>query len=309
MPEVRAVGLAAGLRVLRPAPNILAFYDGRGGWQPTYDDPPTWQDLGLILGTCSYAIVSDGEALVYDTHVSLDHARAIRRAVEAEGAQRIRVVLSHHHTDHIAGNAAFADCPILANAATARALEEGRAALEHGHPPVHPVVMPNEIFAEDLDLIVGRIPVALRSFNIHSHDGLVLWVPVSQTLLAGDTLEDPVTYVCEPEALETHLSALQRLTELPIHRILPNHGDPDQIAAGGYPPSLIGATERYIRALLACRSDPARADRDLRRVLDKDLAAGAVIYDPAYDAVHRYNIAAVLAHPAHSDQKDDAHAP
>ena len=80
-------------------------------------------------------------------------------------------------------------------------------------------------------------------------------------------MEDTVTYVADPQSFETHLANLQALRELGPARILPNHGDPEVIASGGYPPELIDATEQYIRTLLRCADEPAlrelppRADR------------------------------------------------
>ena len=68
-------------------------------------------------------------------------------------------------------------------------------------------------------------------------------------LLAGDTLEDTVTYVGEPENFDRHLEDLERLWALDPAFILPNHGDPDVIAAGGYSKMLIRATQDYVRAL------------------------------------------------------------
>jgi cyclase len=101
------------LRTLRPTPEIYGFYDGRvDGY--CFSEAPNWVDEGaLSLGICSYAIVDGDEALVYDTHVSVEHARYVRRTLEREGVSRFTVLLSHWHLDHVAGTAAFADCEIL----------------------------------------------------------------------------------------------------------------------------------------------------------------------------------------------------
>ncbi|MGB7684851.1 MAG: MBL fold metallo-hydrolase [Solirubrobacterales bacterium] len=106
-------------RVLRPAEGILAFYDGR---VPGYRHAPqrNWVDEGAIaLGIASYAIVDGHEAVVYDTHVSVEHGRLVREALEAEGVSEITVVLSHWHLDHVAGTEAFADCEVISTARTA----------------------------------------------------------------------------------------------------------------------------------------------------------------------------------------------
>src|SRR5690606_35849105 len=134
-------------------------------------DERNWLDDGAYsLGIASYAIVSGDEAVVYDTHMSLDHARAIRAHLEGLGVRRIRVVLSHWHTDHIAGNEVFSDCEIIANRLTRDAMTANRERLATGAPPIAPLVMPTTVFEDELDLMVGSIPLLLRRFDIHSVD-------------------------------------------------------------------------------------------------------------------------------------------
>src|SRR3954468_11521055 len=126
------------MRLLRPAEGILAFYDGRSGTRE--HEQPNWLDDGaLMLGIASYAIVDGDEALVYDTHLSVDRARWIR---EQLGAARITVLLSHRHVDHVARTEAFADRQVLAGPLTAQLLAERREAIEAGRPPVAPLVLP-----------------------------------------------------------------------------------------------------------------------------------------------------------------------
>ena len=288
--------LGATMRVLRPAPHILGFYDGRLPGVRAFSAEPNWlDDGGYALGACSYAIVDGAEALIYDTHMSVEHATIVRRTVEAMGVRRLRVVLSHWHADHVAGNAAFADCPIIANRATAAILVEQKEALESDNPPIRPLVMPTEIFDDRLDLQVGARAVQLRCFDIHTRDATVLFLPGDGTLLPGDALEDPVTYVTEPGRLAHHLQDLDRLSRLPIIRILPNHGAPDVIAAGGYGPSLLAANRRYVDALIHRRDDPTLATSTLRDVMGEDFAAAHIHYFADYEAIHRSNVERVQA--------------
>ena len=54
------------LRTLRPAPNVLAFYDGRVPGQ-RFLAGANWVDDGAIsLGVASYAILDGDQALIYD---------------------------------------------------------------------------------------------------------------------------------------------------------------------------------------------------------------------------------------------------
>ncbi|OHV68669.1 MBL fold metallo-hydrolase [Mesorhizobium sp. LCM 4576] len=288
--------LGSTMRLVRPAPNVIGFYDGRVDGIRIWSDEPNWLDDGAYtLGICTYAIVDGSQALVYDTHISLPHARFIRRTLEEMGVTSICVVLSHWHDDHIAGNEVFQDCEIIANRLTASALERGRAEIEGGNPPIKPLVLPNRMFEDSLSLAVGAIPIELRQVEIHSHDGTVLLMPDAGLLLAGDTLEDSVTYVSEPERLAEHLVDLDRMSGWQFDRILPNHGSFEAIEAGGYDRSLIAATEAYIRKLLACPHDPDLARQDLKTFGADMFAATAAEYFAPYEAVHRQNVAAVVA--------------
>ena len=285
-------------RVLRPADGVLAFYDGRiSGYR--FAEGANWVDEGAIeLGIASYAIVDGTEALVYDTHVSVEHARFVREALEEGGASEFTVVLSHWHLDHVAGTAAFPGAEVIASERTAEHLTRKREAIEagslEGPPAINPLVLPTRTYSGRERLTVGALELELIEVNIHSDDATVLWLPEFRLLLCGDTMEDTVTYVDEPERFEAHLADLDRLWELDPERILPNHGDPEVIAAGGYPKELIRATQQYIRVLGHCREDAGLRNQSLRELIKGPLSAGWVNYFEPYEEVHRSNVAAVL---------------
>ena len=286
------------LRVLRLTESLIGFYDGRiPGWR--FAPQPNWVDDGaLSLGICSYALVDEDEAIVYDTHVSVEHAVAIRRELERLGVRHIIVVLSHWHLDHVAGTEAFADCEIVASALTRDRLTRRRVAIEEGTsdsgpPAISPLILPTTVFDGQTWLTVGKLRVAATHVDIHSADGVILHVPDEGVLLAGDTLEDTVTYVSEPEALETHLGELERLQQLEAARIYPNHGDPRVLKASGYGEGLIRATQRYVGDLLRVPHHPGLAALDLRTFVADSLDAGWITYFEPYERVHQKNLAKV----------------
>jgi glyoxylase-like metal-dependent hydrolase (beta-lactamase superfamily II) len=289
---------ATRLRTLRPAPGVLAFYDGRfSGYR--FAPPPNWIDEGaLALGTASFAIVEGTEALVYDTHTTPEHGREVRAALESEGVSGFTVLLSHWHLDHVAGNSAFADCEILATARTAELLREHREAIEagahEGPPGVCPLLLPTRTFEGRTELRVGERRLEAIPVNIHSDDAAVLWDPEARLLLAGDTVEDTVTYVEEPESFDAHLRDLGRLLALEPERILPSHGDPEAIDGGGYDSGLIAATQDYIRLLQRMPAEPELRELPLRELLEPQLAAGDLRYFEPYERVHRENVETVL---------------
>jgi glyoxylase-like metal-dependent hydrolase (beta-lactamase superfamily II) len=286
------------LRVLEPEPGILAFYDGRvDGYR--FDPKPNWVDDGaLSLGVAAFAIVAGDEALVHDTGTTLAHGRLIREELGRRDVGQITVVLSHWHLDHVAGTEAFAGSPVLSGARTAEHLGMKRAAIEagtlEGPPAISPLILPTRTFTGRETLTVGDIAVEPIPVNIHSDDANVLWLPDRRLLLCGDTMEDTVTYVGEPDQFDAHLRDLERLAELQPRRILPAHGDPERIAGGGYPPGLNDATRSYIRLLQRMKSEPELREVPLRELIADWLDPGPLVYFEPYEAVHRENVETVL---------------
>jgi cyclase len=288
----------ASMRILRPAPNILAFYDGRVVGQRLYSAAPNWIDDGAYeLGIASYAIIDGPAALVYDTHISIAHAQAIRRTLEAEGVREITVVLSHWHLDHVAGTGVFADCPIIAHAETSAALQRHRAQIEQGTedrlPAIRPLQMPTQTYTHSMTLMIGATEIELRHRDIHSKDGTVLMLPAQSIVLAGDTLEDTVTYVSEPDGFGRHLHDLADMSTWQIDHILPNHGDPDRIAGGGYAKTLITANQRYIERLVQAREDRTLRSLPLAAFVHDEIARGWINFFPPYAAVHQQNLKSI----------------
>jgi cyclase len=287
------------LRVFQPHDNIYAFYDGRvEGYRFAIED--NWVDDGaLSLGIASYAIVDGDEAVIYDTHITVAHAAFIRKTLEDKGVTKFTVVLSHWHLDHVAGTEAFDDCVIIANKRTAAHLIQHKAAIEagthHGVPAINSLVLPTQTFEARMTLQVGSLKLELIEANIHSDDATVIWIEQLGILLAGDTMEDTVTYVGEPENFDMHLADLDRLWALNPTFILPNHGDPEIISLGGYEKTFIRATQQYIRMLKRCMNDVDLREKPLAEIINGPLEAGWVNLFEPYEAIHQQNLATVLA--------------
>ncbi|MEE9311015.1 MAG: MBL fold metallo-hydrolase, partial [Planctomycetota bacterium] len=120
------------------------------------------------------------------------------------------------------------------------------------------------------------------------------YLPKNKVLLAGDTLEDTVTYVDEPHRLEAHLNELDRLSSWNISTIFPSHGNLHRIENGGYNFSFINATRDYVAKLLRCPYEPNLCSQTLSEFVATDLENGSLIYFDAYDRVHRHNVNMVL---------------
>ena len=123
--------------------------------------------------------------------------------LENHGIKRFTVVTSHWHLDHNGGNVVYKDVNKIATNLTIQRLTEKKdkieAGKEWGPPTINPLVISNIGIDSNTTFYVGDIKVELRPVNIHSADGLVIFMPSDRFLLAGDTLEDTVTFIAEPE--------------------------------------------------------------------------------------------------------------
>jgi cyclase len=274
--------------------DLIVFYAGREQ-VPRFLEEHNWiDDSAIKLGTAMYAIHSGGEAVVYDTFTSVPHAEFVRGYLENMGIKKFTVVLSHWHLDHIAGNAVFDDCAIIAPALTRDAMLKRKADIEAGKvwgpPAIKPLIFPNILFDDHLEIRVGEIGLDLRRMNIHSIDGCVVYIQKDKILLAGDTLEDPLTYMIEVENLAEHLKSLEAMRRWDIAKILPNHGKPDIIMTGGYDKTLIDATIAYVTRMLSRAHDAFYLQGTMEDYISAEAAKGWVHPFEPYREVHEQNL-------------------
>jgi glyoxylase-like metal-dependent hydrolase (beta-lactamase superfamily II) len=276
--------------------HLIAFYAGRE--RPEHHGAGhNWFNCAMNLGVCAYAIHSGAEAVVYDTFASVPQAEFARAHLERMGIRKFTAVLSHWHLDHVAGNAVFDDGNIVATALTCEAMARQKADIEAGKvwgpPPIAPLIFPNVTFDDDMEIGVGRVVLKLRRMNIHSIDGCVVHLAADKLLLAGETVEDSLTWIIEPENLAEHVENLREMQSWDIAKILPAHGDPEIIARGGYDSTLIEATVAYVAKVLARAHDADYLDGTMEDYIGEEVAKGWVhVYEP-YRAVHRQNLKVV----------------
>lgn len=177
-------------------------------------------------------IVSDQGVLVIDTGPSKRYGEAMRQAIaKITDKPVLKVILTHHHPDHVLGNQAFSDVPIAALPATTALLaEQGEAMAENMYRLVGDwmrgteVVLPTEALNPGMQEVAGR---KLQLLALRGHTGADLAILDAQTgvLFAGDLVfyQRALTTPGTP-GLEAWLADLDQLQQLPWKQIVPGHG-------------------------------------------------------------------------------------
>ncbi|MFI7866161.1 quinoprotein relay system zinc metallohydrolase 1 [Ectopseudomonas khazarica] len=170
--------------------------------------------------------------VVIDTGPSRRYGEALRQRIEqVTGKPLLRVLLTHHHPDHVLGNQAFSDVPIAALPGTARLLaEQGDAMAENMYRLVGDwmrgteVVLPSEALEEG-ELEIGGRRLRLLALRGHTGADLAILDERSGVLFAGDLLfyQRALTTPNSP-GLDVWLADLDRLEALPWKQIVPGHG-------------------------------------------------------------------------------------
>ena len=177
-------------------------------------------------------IETSAGVVVIDTGPSRRYGEALRQRIEqVTGKPLLRVLLTHHHPDHVLGNQAFSDVPIAALPGTTRLLaEQGDAMAENMYRLVGDwmrgteVVLPSEALEEG-ELEIGGRRLRLLALRGHTGADLAILDERSGVLFAGDLLfyQRALTTPNSP-GLDVWLADLDRLEALPWKQIVPGHG-------------------------------------------------------------------------------------
>ena len=285
------------IRVFRINDYLLCFYVGRPAEATV--KPGDNPDFGAYnVGVATYVIYRGDHALVYDTFASVAEAKWVRDYLLKAGIRHFVVVNSHSHLDHVGGNAVYADSDLIATEKTRQNLIANKAAIKagttlEGPPGIASLLIPNIGITADTVYMVGDIRAQLRPIGIHTADGLVIYLPADHILLAGDTVEDTVTWIAEPDRIPEQYRNLLAMQQWGIDRIFPNHGNPDVIAHGGYQTTLIDFTRHYLRRMVEHAHDADFLGQSLDSYIGDAVRQGTVSVWWAYREAHEANLAQV----------------
>jgi glyoxylase-like metal-dependent hydrolase (beta-lactamase superfamily II) len=205
---------------------------------------------------------------------------------ERAGERRTVVINTHHHWDHVYGNAAFPGVDIVAQRSCPRLMQQNTSSNESvPMPPAEGVPLPTITFGDRLTYSDGPETVHLIHTPGHSEDSLVVFLSSARILFAGDTVEWPLPNLAQRDGMEAWVTTLRQLKQLPVDLIVPSHGP----AMGK---ALIDANERYIGGLRAAVST-VKSEGAGRNDLDlppEEFLTDGVQLDGVYAQVHRENL-------------------
>ena len=240
--------------------------------------------------TVGAVVLTRRRAFVIDTLTRPADMEPARALLHHEGSgRRLVVVNTHHHWDHVYGNAAFAGEEIVAHDACPGLLAARLGGTgEVPPPPAEGVPLPSLTFAAHLTYADGAETIRLIHAPGHSEDSVVVFLDGGRILFAGDALEWPLPSLGQHGRAALWLRTIRRLRELGPELIVPSHGP----AMGR---ELLDANERYLTGLVAAvaaarRAGARREDLDLPATR---FVAPEVEISPASRGAHAENVARI----------------
>jgi glyoxylase-like metal-dependent hydrolase (beta-lactamase superfamily II) len=252
--------------------------------------PSVWAHVIDAEGfpTLSAVVLTPRRAIVVDTLTGPDDMRPVVAFLDAEAGDRSRLVIdTHHHWDHVFGNAAFPGVDIVAQRGCPRLIQ---SQLQGGDeslrlPPSEGVPLPTITFGDRLTFTDEGETVHLIHSPGHSEDSLVVFLAENRLLLGGDTVEWPLPNFCQRDGRDDWVRTLRGLKQLPVDLVVPAHGP-------AMDKRIIDANERYVAGVYeaVAAAKAAGAGRDEIDLPPEQFLTGDVEVDEVYQAVHRENL-------------------
>jgi cyclase len=246
------------------ADGVYAYVQPDGGW--------CVNNAGLIT--------DNGSTVLIDTAATQARTDRLAEAVNRVAGPPSVLVNTHHHGDHIFGNARFAPpATVVAHELAREEIIEAGLGLRSLWPDVDwgdtPLVLPTLTFRDSLTLHVGDLRVELIHLGpAHTTNDVVAWIPDRKVVFTGDIVMSDVTPFCLMGSVEGSLRAIERLRGLGAQTVVSGHGP----VTG---PDTFAINERYLRFVQDLAERGRRAGLEpLDVARDTDLGEFADLIDP-----------------------------
>jgi cyclase len=205
------------------APGVFAYVQRGGPGIPSV----SVSNAGLIAG--------DTHLLAIDALGAPLHAKAFIAAAQraAPGKPFDRLILTHHHSDHIAGNQYFLPAEIAGHpycrqeilamkpAAPFWVKREGWA---NGDEEIR-FIPPSLTFEDKVTYYYGDLQVeAIFNGPAHTWGDVMVYLPQHRILFAGDIAFHYVAPFCQNAHVTKWLVAIDRILAMDVEVIVPGHG-------------------------------------------------------------------------------------
>ncbi|WP_026421260.1 MBL fold metallo-hydrolase [Actinokineospora inagensis] len=197
--------------------------------------PELDQTLGLVVGDDRCLVVDTGT----DEHHGTDWAKRVREITDLPWT----VVITHAHWDHFLGTTAFHGADVWAHPRCAAGIAAGAREqvltwagkyrdddkdLLAERLLAARVVLPTHEVADRVELdLGGRVVTLLHPGHGHTDNDIVVHVPDTAVVFAGDTVEQGAPPSIGKDGFPLDWpSALDTILELAPHKVVPGHGEP-----------------------------------------------------------------------------------
>lgn len=240
------------------ASNISSFLDEQTGPQPGLGHPEVheitkdvYAITGLFHSRGEKASVNAGIIFTEKSVIFIDAGMTIASAEflwktaseRAQGNEKLYLILTHHHSDHVFGMRVFKDkgAKVIAHKGVEEELKDDKGfykqfiikmdglSPEEGDRIYGDVLLspPDQLIQNDTVLKADNDEIHLLFTPGHVDDEIVVYHPKSRTLFGGDALYEgmrPTTRFGGPREWRLWISHLKRLKKLQIDVIVPGHG-------------------------------------------------------------------------------------
>lgn len=205
------------------APNVYAYVQAGG---PGQGNGAGISNAGVIVGP--------DHVMVIDTLAAPLHTKALMAAARNAAGNKPfgRVVNTHHHGDHTAGNQFFVPAEIVSHPfcrqevlkLTAPPVWEKREGWAVGDEP-RKIVAPSTCFTDKATYYYGDTVVELIHLGIaHTWGDIIVYLPQSKVLFAGDVAFHYVVPFSHAGHVTNWLQVIDKVMAMDVETIVPGHG-------------------------------------------------------------------------------------
>ena len=257
--------------------------------------------------TAGAVITSEG-AILIDTLVFPEEARAIRQFLETRLNCPVRYVINtHYHADHTYGTCFFPDAQVVSHARCYELLETrgrtGLAEAQHSSYELHDVkiILPHLVFETGtLSVHLGNKTVEMWHSPGHSPDSVVCLVKEDRVLFAADTLM-PLPYFVDG-SYDDFIISLNALRNGGYENVVQGHGE---VVLRGEVEEIIQGNLDYLETIrqrveaIVSRGDGPEA---LDEIIIEDCGKSRISLNGLVQDLHQANLRALfnMMHSRHT---------